>query len=143
MHLVNRAICRSRYLLAFTVLLAAMAASLTVAPAARASTVFAPNAITIAGRFTPAPPVSGTATTLTLTLTGPTGRPLSGVKVTAEVNMTDMDMGTTSPAFKSLGKGHYAAMVNFSMSGPWAVKVHVKGRNIDATKVIVVQVTGA
>jgi hypothetical protein len=53
------------------------------------------------------------------------GKPVIGAKVTASVAMTNMDMGTTKPAVKELGKGVYATTAGFTMAGPWRVTVRV------------------
>lgn len=42
---------------------------------------------------------------------------------TLEVFMTNMDMGTETPAAKKTGAGKYRAKISFSMKGPWAVRV--------------------
>lgn len=63
--------------------------------------------------------------TLTLTVTGPDGKPLTGAAVTASVAITSMDMGTTHPAFKDAGNGHYTSEVSFAMAGPWRVSIKV------------------
>jgi hypothetical protein len=47
------------------------------------------------------------------------GKPVSGLKLSARVQMTSMDMGTTQPVVKDMGDGHYRLTVNFSMAGPW------------------------
>jgi hypothetical protein len=53
------------------------------------------------------------------------GKPITAAKVTTEVAMTSMDMGTDYPSVKEVGKGHYATTVSFSMAGPWRVTVKV------------------
>ncbi len=61
--------------------------------------------------------------TLVLMLTGSDGNPVPGATVTVDVAMTSMDMGTTHPAVKDIGKGQYEALVSFAMAGPWMVTV--------------------
>ena len=53
------------------------------------------------------------------------GKPVTAAKVTAQVAMTSMDMGTASPEVREKGKGHYAATAAFSMAGPWRITVKV------------------
>ena len=62
---------------------------------------------------------------LTITVTDTQGKPVTGVAITATVAMTSMDMGTTHPAVTEKGAGQYVSTVNFSMAGPWRVKVKV------------------
>ena len=72
-----------------------------------------------------ASPVKPGDNALDITVANAAGKPLTSAKIAAQVAMTLMDMGTTSPPIKELGKGHYGATVNFSMSGPWRVTVKV------------------
>jgi len=58
-------------------------------------------------------------------VTGADGAPLSGAKVAAEVNMTNMDMGVARPAVTEAAPGRYQATVNFSMRGPWRLVLTV------------------
>ncbi|MHB8636215.1 MAG: FixH family protein [Fimbriimonadaceae bacterium] len=74
----------------------------------------------------PNPPVVG-RNVLVLTLTDATGQPLNGVRLTTTVAMTTMDMGTTHPAVKVLGKGNYQTTVAFVMAGPWRVTLTGSG----------------
>lgn len=62
---------------------------------------------------------------LDIVVTNAAGKPLTSAKITAQVEMTSMNMGTTSPLVKETGKGHYTTTVNFSMTGPWRVIVKV------------------
>ena len=62
---------------------------------------------------------------LTITVTDAEGKPVTGATLSASVAMTSMDMGTTHPAVTEKGAGQYASTVNFSMAGPWQVKVKV------------------
>lgn len=55
----------------------------------------------------------------------PDGKPVTGAKITTAVAMTNMDMGTTHPVIKELGKGKYALKANFSMNGPWRLTLIV------------------
>ena len=52
-----------------------------------------------------------------------TGKALAGLKLTSQVFMTSMDMGTETPRVKELTAGHYQVKAVFSMKGPWALKI--------------------
>ncbi len=87
------------------------------------------------GTPTASAPVNITATTtstpkagdnpLTVSITDAEGKPVTGATITTTVAMTSMDMGTAHPAVTEKGAGQYASTVNFSMAGPWRVKVKV------------------
>ncbi len=62
---------------------------------------------------------------VSITITTPDGKAVTSAKVTTAVAMTNMDMGTTHPAMKELGKGKYALKANFSMNGPWRLTLIV------------------
>jgi len=72
-----------------------------------------------------ASPAKSGDNTLNITVTNAAGKPVMGAKVTAQVAMTSMDMGTSSPAVKETGKGRYITTVAFSMAGPWRVTLKV------------------
>lgn len=67
---------------------------------------------------------------VTLTITTPDGKPVEKAKITTAVAMTNMDMGTTHPAAKELGKGKYSLKTNFSMAGPWRLTLTVSAPNV-------------
>lgn len=69
---------------------------------------------------TPNPPVVGD-NALDIAVTDASGKPVTGLKLAASVAMTSMDMGTTKPKVTEGQAGHYTAVVNFSMKGPWRV----------------------
>ena len=94
---------------------------------AAAKPVAAP--LSVAATVNPAAPRTGD-NALDLTITGPDGKPATGLKLTTSVAMTSMDMGTTHPAFTEKGGGHYAGTVNFSMDGPWRVVVRSGGGKV-------------
>lgn len=66
------------------------------------------------------PPVVGD-NTLDILMTDANGKPVTGLKLTATVAMTSMDMGTEKPKLAEGKDGHYAVTVNFSMKGLWRV----------------------
>lgn len=90
-----------------------------------------PTSDTSSGKTTPlvikgiiASPKSGD-NTLTVTVMTAAGTSVVGAKVTSTVAMTSMDMGTTHPPIKEVGKGQYRGTVGFSMAGPWRVTLKV------------------
>ena len=78
--------------------------------------------LTVTATLNPAAPQAGD-NTLALTVLDAGGKPATGLKLTASVAMTSMDMGMTHPTFVETGAGQYTAKVNFSMNGPWRVVV--------------------
>lgn len=62
---------------------------------------------------------------VTITITTPDGKPVEKAKLATLVAMTSMDMGTTKPPVRELGKGKYAFKANFSMAGPWRLTLTV------------------
>ncbi|MBI1332108.1 MAG: hypothetical protein GC165_04425 [Armatimonadetes bacterium] len=62
---------------------------------------------------------------VSITINTPDGKAVTGAKITTAVAMTNMDMGTTHPAVKDLGKGKYAVKATFSMRGPWRLTLIV------------------
>jgi hypothetical protein len=51
------------------------------------------------------------------------GAPARGLKITAHVYMTSMNMGTEELSLRAVSPGKYQAKVSFSMAGVWAVKI--------------------
>lgn len=85
--------------------------------------------LSVTATINPAAPKTGD-NTLDLLVTDAAGKPATGLKLTSSVAMTSMDMGTTHPTFTDAGNGHYRAIVNFSMEGPWRVVVRGKGAKV-------------
>ena len=81
----------------------------------------ASTGLTLTASFASGCPNADDPTTLTASLADSDGKPITGATVTADVAMTSMDMGTTHPAFRDAGSGHYAGKVAFAMAGPWRV----------------------
>ncbi len=50
-------------------------------------------------------------------------KPIAGLKFTATVAMTSMDMGTAHPTVKETSPGHYQTKPLFLMNGPWRVTI--------------------
>ena len=78
--------------------------------------------------LTPNPPIVGD-NTLDVLVTDTGGKPVTGLKWTATVEMTSMDMGTTHPKVTEGKNGHYTTEAEFSMKGPWRVTFTVTPPN--------------
>ncbi|MBI1756447.1 MAG: FixH family protein [Fimbriimonas ginsengisoli] len=48
-------------------------------------------------------------------------KPVTGLKLTSNVGMTSMDMGTAHPLVKETSPGHYTLRPMFQMDGPWRI----------------------
>lgn len=70
----------------------------------------------------PNPPVVGD-NKLDLLIKNLDGSPKKGLKLTATVAMTAMDMGTAHPAVQEGADGHYSLTANFAMAGIWRVSL--------------------
>lgn len=70
---------------------------------------------------------------VSITISTPDGKAVIGAKITTAVAMTNMDMGTTHPGVKELGKGKYALKANFSMNGPWRLTLIVSASGMQPT----------
>ncbi|HLH80313.1 MAG TPA: FixH family protein [Chthonomonas sp.] len=81
-----------------------------------------PSGLQIRATITPNPPKVG-QNQLDLFITGPDGKPLSGLKLQATVEMTSMDMGVAHPSVEEPEPGHYVLKPTFSMLGPWRVRI--------------------
>jgi hypothetical protein len=91
-----------------------------------------PQGLPLAVTVTPNPPVVGD-NTLDIAVTDASGKPVTGLKLTAAVAMTSMDMGTVHPKIVEGQGGHYTAVVNFSMKGPWRVSLSGSAPGSDKT----------
>ena len=79
-----------------------------------------PGGLSFAASISPNPPVVGD-NTLLVAVTDAQGKPVTGLKLSASVAMTSMDMGTAHPQAVESPAGRYPVTVNFSMNGPWRV----------------------
>lgn len=74
-------------------------------------------------KVSPATPKVG-SNNVTISITdSKSGQPKKGLKAKAQVYMTSMDMGTEEPRVREVSPGQYQLKANFSMKGPWAVKI--------------------
>jgi hypothetical protein len=87
-----------------------------------AGSVSTTRMLTIAATL-PSPAKVG-SNALEIAILSPRGLVIDAAKVSIDVAMTSMDMGTNHSAVKEIGKGRYAATVTFSMAGPWRVTVN-------------------
>ena len=88
-----------------------------------------PVPLSVTATINPAAPRTGD-NTVDLLVTDAAGKPITGLKLTASVAMTSMDMGTSHPAFTEKGNGHYTAKVTFGMDGPWRVVIRSQGTKV-------------
>jgi len=79
--------------------------------------------------------------TFAVHITDSAGRPVENAQVTGSLNMTLMDMGTTTVKFVSKGNGDYeATMPSFDMSGPWELTIEALQGAVRARRVFPVTV---
>ena len=78
------------------------------------------SGLPVAATITPNPPVVGD-NKLDVIVIDAKGKPVTGLKLTSTVGMTNMDMGTARPTAVEGPDGHYSLPVKFSMKGPWRV----------------------
>ena len=61
------------------------------------------------------------------------GQPVTGLKLTSRVGMTNMDMGTAEPPVKEASPGHYVVRPMFLMAGPWRVILSSKAPKFEVS----------
>lgn len=76
----------------------------------------------------PNPPRIG-QTNFTITVKDRDGKTVDNAKVSFDLNMTTMDMGSQQGEATTQGNGQYAAAGRLSMGGPWAVKTKISMPN--------------
>jgi cytochrome oxidase Cu insertion factor (SCO1/SenC/PrrC family) len=54
------------------------------------------------------------------------GNPIKGAKVSANLNMKNMDHGTTPVAVEEIGDGKYIGTANLAMNGDWVASIKVE-----------------
>ncbi len=72
----------------------------------------------------PNPPKLG-KTTFVISVKDKDGKAVDNAKVSFDLNMTTMNMGTQQGEATPQGNGQYAATGGLSMGGPWAVRTKV------------------
>lgn len=81
---------------------------------------------TVRASIEPNPPKVG-ENQLALSLFDSDGKPLTGLKLQATVEMRNMDMGVAHPTITEDSPGHYVLKPTFSMLGPWRVLITSQG----------------
>jgi hypothetical protein len=74
-------------------------------------------------KITPDPPQAGSNILVVEMRRKSDAKPAQGLEIKAQVSMTSMDMGTEEPKVREIAPGRYQLKANFSMKGPWAVKL--------------------
>ncbi len=69
------------------------------------------------------------------------GNPVKGAKVRADLNMKNMDHGTTPVTIEEIGDGKYIGTANLAMNGDWvaSIKVEYQGKIIEDEKQFTVE----
>lgn len=62
-------------------------------------------------------------TSVRIQLSDPDGQPIEQARISSQVQMTNMPMSVNPSTISYLGNGIYNVRVQFSMAGPWAIKV--------------------
>lgn len=60
------------------------------------------------------------------TVTDKQGKPVEGAKVSANLNMKNMDHGTTPVTMQEIGEGKYIGTANLAMNGDWVASIKVE-----------------
>ena len=81
--------------------------------------------LTVTASLSPNPPTARANQSLTITLSEPDGKPVTGAKIQVDVAMTSMDMGTAHPAIEETGSGRYLGSVAFAMRGHWRITLRI------------------
>jgi YtkA-like len=72
----------------------------------------------------PSPPKPGTATVVAY-LVDSNGQPVDDAVLTYNINMTNMNMGTSILRPSLVSEGQYSRDARFSMAGPWRVVITI------------------
>lgn len=75
---------------------------------------------------TPKTFIPGKTFPMQMTILDNQGKPLKGAKVTAELNMKNMDHGTIPVSTEEIGEGKYIGISNLAMNGDWVATIKVK-----------------
>jgi len=79
------------------------------------------------------PPTTGPATLSLQVLLSSSQQPATGLRITLQSNMEEMDMGIDQLQARPQGNGLYLASVQFPMSGLWQVQVIIISPRIPST----------
>lgn len=113
-------------LLTIAVLAACSRQQPATAASTQASTVAQSAALKITLTTDPAQPAEEKDTVFKVTVADPSGQPVSGATVSADLKMQLMDMGKNEITLADKGAGIYEGKGQFSMAGPWNVIVTAK-----------------
>jgi hypothetical protein len=68
--------------------------------------------------------------------------PIEKAHINSSANMTNMQMGITKYGVREVGQGQYLVQFQFSMSGPWAIKIATEAEGFaPQQQTVLVQVT--
>lgn len=86
--------------------------------------------------FTP-----GKTFAMQMTILDKQGQPFKGAKVSAELNMKNMDHGTIPVSTQEIGEGKYIGISNLAMNGDWVatIKVEDNGKTTEIDKTFSVE----
>ena len=110
----------------------ALCACILLAQACRRQIDSAPE-LTLTHEVSPQPPRAGPST-ITLKLADASGRPLTGVRMKLEGNMSHAGMTPVFADAKETAPGQYSSTMELTMAGDWYCVVHMTlpdGRNLE------------
>jgi len=73
----------------------------------------------------PNPPIRG-SNTLEAFITDANGQPVTGAKISFDIDMTNMSHGKNVVEAKPTGEGRYSGKASFMMPGPWRVIIAIE-----------------
>jgi Cu(I)/Ag(I) efflux system membrane fusion protein len=85
----------------------------------------AASALTVQHTISPDPPRVG-PTTVVLRVRDRDSKPLSGVRIELEADMSHAGMAPVLEETKEITPGEYQAEVNFGMAGDWIILLHMR-----------------
>lgn len=105
-------------------LLISLSVSLALAQACRYQNDLVADALTLTHEVSPQPPRVGPST-ITLKVADSAGKPLTGLRIKLEGNMSHAGMSPVFAVANETGPGQYSATMNLSMAGDWLFAVHL------------------
>jgi YtkA-like len=87
-------------------------------------TIETPPDIVFESKIAPVPPRTGPAT-VTLKLADSAGKPIDGVRINLEGNMSHPGMRPVFSEAREVESGRYQATLEFTMRGDWVILVHI------------------
>jgi hypothetical protein len=113
-------------------LVIALIVCLALAQACRYHNDLAPD-LTLTHEVSPEPPRVGPST-ITLKVADAAGKPMSGLRIKLEGNMSHAGMSPVLTAARETGPGQYSSTIELTMAGDWYFLVHMifpDGRKLD------------